>query len=63
MTPLEAWIEHQAAIAADRMARAISATHLTFHRPGFGQTVRPARGSILASPETELANKPNYFFH
>ena len=63
MTPLEAWIERQAAIAADRMARAVSATHLIFHRPGFGQTVRPAPGSILASPETELGGGPDYFFH
>ncbi len=63
MTPLEAWIERQAAISAERMARAISATDLVFHRPGFGQTVRPAPGSILASPETELNGGPDYFFH
>ncbi|MBL8662228.1 MAG: hypothetical protein JNM29_05345 [Candidatus Odyssella sp.] len=63
MPPLAAWIERQAAISAERMARAISATSLVFHRPGFGQTVRPAPGSILASPETELAGGPDYFFH
>jgi glucoamylase len=63
MTPLEAWIGRQAAISADRMARAISATGLVFHRPGFGQSVRPAPGSILASPETDLAGGPDYFFH
>lgn len=63
MTPLEAWIGRQAAISAANMARAISATGLVFHRPGFGQTVRPAPGSILASPETDLADGPDYFFH
>jgi glucoamylase len=61
--PLEAWIERQAEISAAAMARAISATHLVFARPGFGQTVRPAVGSILASPETELGGGPDYFFH
>jgi len=61
--PLEAWIERQAEISAAAMARAISATGLVFSRPGFGQTVRPAVGSILASPETELGGGPDYFFH
>lgn len=64
MTPAPGdWIARQAAISAERMARAISATGLVFHRPGFGQSVRPARGSILASPETELDDGPDYFFH
>lgn len=63
MTSLEAWIGRQAEISAAKMARAISATGLVFHRPGFGQTVRPAAGSILASPETELDGGPDYFFH
>jgi glucoamylase len=61
--PLADWIERQAEISAAKMARAISATDLVFQRPGFGQTVRPAPGSILASPETELGGGPDYFFH
>ncbi|PZR85046.1 MAG: glucan 1,4-alpha-glucosidase [Hyphomicrobiales bacterium] len=46
------------------MLRAISATHLVKERPGFGQTIRPARGSILAS--TAIGSwdpDPDYFFH
>jgi glucoamylase len=61
--PLADWIERQAEISAAKMARAISATGLVFERPGFGQTVRPAVGSILASPETEPGGGPDYFFH
>jgi glucoamylase len=61
--PLAEWIEHQAAISARKLAGAVSATHLTFHRPGFGQVVRPAKGSVLASPETTLGDGPDYFFH
>jgi glucoamylase len=61
--PLADWIERQAAISAAKLAGAVSATHLEFRRPGFGQTVRPAKGSILASPETELGDAPDYFFH
>lgn len=63
MAPLAAWIGRQAAVSAERMARAISATDLVFRRPGFGQSVCPAAGSILASPETELEGGPDYFFH
>jgi glucoamylase len=61
--PLEDWIKRQAAISVAKLARAISATDLVFRRPGFGQAVRPAVGSILASPETELGSGPDYFFH
>ena len=46
------------------MLSAISATHLVKQRPGFGQTIRPARGSILAS--TAIGSwdpDPDYFFH
>jgi hypothetical protein len=49
MPPLAAWIERQAAVSADRMARAISATSLVFHRPGFGQTVRDGSSYSLAT--------------
>lgn len=46
------------------MLRAISATDLVKERRSFGQTIRPTRGSVLAS--IELASydpDPDYFFH
>jgi glucoamylase len=61
---LDAWIARQARFSAAAMLRAISATHLVKTRPGLGQTIRPARGSVLASPETASgASAPDYFFH
>ena len=45
-------------------AGAISATHLVKERRGFGQTIRPLPGSVLAS--TALGSwdpDPDYFFH
>jgi glucoamylase len=58
------WIGRQYSISAALMLRAISATHLVKERRGFGQTIRPARGSILAS--TAIGSwdpDPDYFFH
>ena len=45
------------------MAESISATGLTHQRPEFYQTITPRRGSVLASPTTGPAAKPDYFFH
>jgi glucoamylase len=61
---LAAWIERQYAVSASLMLRGISATDLVKERRGFGQTIRPARGSILAS--TAIGSwdpDPDYFFH
>jgi glucoamylase len=61
---LSDWIEQQYALSASLMLRAISAIHLIKKRRGFGQTIRPARGSILAS--TAIGSwdpDPDYFFH
>jgi glucoamylase len=61
---LSSWIGRQYEISASLMLRAISATHLVKERPGFCQTIRPARGSILAS--TAIGSwdpDPDYFFH
>ena len=46
------------------MLRAISAAHLVKERRGFGQTIRPAPGSVLASPALGSWDPdPDYFFH
>ena len=61
---LEAWIEAQTARAVQAMLRSISATELVKTRPGFGQTIRPLRGSIVASPVLGAYDPdPDYFFH
>lgn len=62
--PLEVWGEEQARISSRKLAAAISATSLVKERPGFGQKIRPAKGSVLASPSLSLAEgEPDYFFH
>ncbi|MGH6795542.1 MAG: glycoside hydrolase family 15 protein, partial [Methylocella sp.] len=58
------WMARQNDISAAAMLSAISATHLVKERPGFGQTIRPVRGSVLAS--TAIGSwdpDPDYFFH
>ena len=59
---LDQWAEAQLHISAAKMAESVSATSLVKHRPGFGQTVRPARGSVLAAPGVG-ESEPDYFFH
>jgi glucoamylase len=58
---LEDWLTRQYARCAELMPRAISATDLVRHRRNYGQTVRPASGSIIAS--TDSAENPDYCFH
>jgi glucoamylase len=58
------WAREQQRFCVKMMLRAVSATTLVKHRPAMGQTIRPARGSILASPEMAAYDpKPDYFFH
>ena len=62
--PLDAWIDRQYRLSAQAMLQAVSATHLTKKRPGFGQTIVPVRGSIIASPVmADWDPDPDYFFH
>ncbi len=62
--PLPRWMERQWQLSAASMLAAISATHLTKERRGFGQTIRPVRGSILASiAPGSWDPDPDYFFH
>lgn len=61
---LDSWIARQAQLSTDAMLRAISATSLVKHRPGFGQTIVPRPGSVLASPvPASYDPDPDYFFH
>ena len=57
---LEVWAEKQVRHGAAKLAQCISATTLLKERPGFATSVRPAKGSVLASPSSA---DPDYFFH
>jgi len=64
MCGLDEWIAAEAQFATQRMIGAISATTLIMERPGFGQTIIPRPGSILASPvAAHYDPDPDYFFH
>jgi glucoamylase len=58
------WAKEQHRFCATAMLRAVSATSLVKRHRALGQTVRPARGSIVASTEMAAYDpKPDYFFH
>jgi glucoamylase len=58
------WTAEQCRFCATALLRATSATTLVKVRPALGQTIRPVRGSILASPEMAAYDPyPDYFFH
>jgi glucoamylase len=64
MESLARWIDAQYRRAAAGMLASISPTGLVKTRPGFGQTIRPARGAIVASPVlADYDPDPDYFFH
>jgi len=56
----EDWGDALTRHSASKIPLAISATSLVKEREGFGQTVRPAVGSVLASP---TSSHLDYFFH
>ena len=61
---VDRWLAEQRPASAAGMRACVSATHLLKERPGFGQTIVPKRGSVLASPVAEIAEgEPDYFFH
>ncbi len=63
-TDLEAWIEAEYRYAIPAMMRSVSPVELVKTRPGFGQTVTPVTGSIIASPVLGAYDPdPDYFFH
>lgn len=60
----ERWLETQLSRSASAMLRSISPVSIVKHRAGFGQTVRPVAGAIVASPVLGDYNPdPDYFFH
>lgn len=59
----EAWIWRQLDVSLSFMLQSISATGLTRQRPEFFRTITPRPGSVVASPVTDPAAKPDYFFH
>lgn len=64
LSELDVWIAHQTGMSVAALERAISATHLCRRRDRFGQVIRPARGSVLASPMFgDWDPEPDYFFH
>ena len=61
---LTGWMARQYALSARALLSAISRTDLVKERSGFGRFVRPAKGSILASPVLAAYDPdPDYFFH
>jgi glucoamylase len=64
MEPLGRWIERQYRHSAVAMMRSVSPLGIVKNRPGFAQTVRPRKGSIVASPVLGAYDpEPDYFFH
>jgi glucoamylase len=61
---LEQWLEQQYRRAAAAMLVSVSPVGIVKARPGFGQTIHPLKGSIIASPVLADWNpEPDYFFH
>jgi glucoamylase len=64
MEPLGRWIERQYRHSAVAMLRSVSPVGIVKVRPGFAQSVRPRKGSIVASPVLGAYDpEPDYFFH
>jgi glucoamylase len=61
---LEQWLDGEYRHAAAAMMTSVSAVGIVKERPGFGQNMRPAVGSIVASPVPGAYDPdPDYFFH
>jgi glucoamylase len=64
MQALDRWIEQQYRHCLAGLLPALSPVGITKQRPGFGQTVHPRKGSIVASPVLASYDPdPDYFFH
>jgi glucoamylase len=61
---LEQWLGREYRHAATALLTSVSARGIVKERPGFGQTIRPVAGSIVASPVLASWDPdPDYFFH
>ena len=64
MESLDHWIARQYRHSAAALMRSVSPVEIVKVRPGFAQTIRPLRGSIVASPILGAYDpEPDYFFH
>ncbi|MGC2461329.1 MAG: glycoside hydrolase family 15 protein [Steroidobacteraceae bacterium] len=64
MEPLDRWVDRQYRHAANAMLLSVSPLGIVKRRPGFGQTIVPKKGSIVASPVLAAYDpEPDYFFH
>jgi glucoamylase len=64
MQSLDAWLDEEYHYAAHAMLSSVSRIDLIHERSGFGQCIRPLRGSIVASPVPgDWTREPDYFFH
>jgi glucoamylase len=64
MRPLERWIETEYPHAAQAMLASISPLGVVKTRPGFGQSIHPRAGSVVASAVLASYDPdPDYFFH
>ena len=64
METLEQWTAREYRHAAAAMLASVSASDIVKDRPGFGQSVRPSAGSVVASPVLAAYDPdPDYFFH
>lgn len=60
----EQWVDEEYRRAARAMLVSVSPVSIIKSRPGFGHTIRPLKGSIVASPVLADWNpEPDYFFH
>ncbi len=61
---LDAWVAGERRYAATAMLASVSPVAIVKTRPGFGQTIRPLPGAIVASPVLASYDpEPDYFFH
>lgn len=61
---LAQWVEREYRHAATGMLRSVSACDIVKERVGFGQSIRPVAGSVVASPVLGSWDPdPDYFFH